>query len=199
MINIKEINERYYKLMAEHLFERWKEEIPNIENRYLENKEEIDNNLIDIFDKLCKEASKLQKEGDKGKTKYIHFSYLRTSIIHNTCRYRIDIYDKKWYVDEIECVKYWEPNFIYKSLFHHMEDIKEDIKKQSKRVKPMVLEKVKLYEGEKYNILTKEYIKELIPKLVKTKGYKEMDKDEEILIMAGEYIDKSEVIYEGRK
>ncbi|MBC2580545.1 hypothetical protein [Clostridium sp. DJ247] len=191
-------NEALQDFIEKYIADRWQEELFVIDERYKKNKEHIDNELISVFDSICKNALKLQNQDKKGDIKYIYISFLRTSIMDNKSFYRIDAYDKNWFLDKEECCTYWNTDFVFNSLFNHIEELEEKKKEYAKKITSMDIERIKLLEALKYNALVTEFIREMIPRLIETEGYIEMGKSLEICILVGEYMDASEIIY-GKK
>lgn len=195
MITLEDKEAERIDFIKKYVGDRWQEEFLAVDERYVKDKENIENRLINSFEALCKKAMELQKEEKKGAIKYIYFSYLRTSIKENKATYRLDAYDENWFLDNEECSTLWNADFIFSSLFKHMEELEESRKPYLKRITAMDIEKIKLIEADKYKVLTNEFIKSLVEKLIETEGYKEMNKDEEICIIAGEYMDVCETLY----
>jgi len=186
-------------LIKKHILPYVEEEIRSIDERYKNDKENIEGELIASFEKLCENAISLQKDGTKGNINYVYISFLRTSIMNNTCTYRLDAYDENWFLDKEECYSLWKPSFIYTSLFSHMEILEEKKIEYGRAITSMDLEKIKFFEAERYHILTVEFIREIMPKLIENPLFKKMGKTESISILIGEYMDKSEILYSGNR
>jgi hypothetical protein len=77
-----------------------------------------------------------------------------------------------------------------------MEELEEKKKEYARKITSMDIEQIKLLEALRYNPLVIEFIREMIPKLIETEGYKEMGKNPNICILAGEYMDANEKLYE---
>lgn len=185
---LREFEEKY-------VVNRWTSEFNEIINKYESNRESIEEEIISKFDLVCKEAIALQEEQLKGKIRYIYLSLLRTSIFENKGQWRIDLYDPNWFLDKEECFINIDLNFIYDSLFSHMEELLEKKKKYGRNITDMDIENIKLKEANKYHILAFEFLKSLIEKFVKISSYENMKKTEDIKILAGEYMDEAKVIY----
>lgn len=181
--------------IEKYVLDRWYEELIVIDKRYRENKEDIEKELIYAFSTVCQNAVKLQEENKKGDIKYIYISFLRTSIMDNKSFYRIDAYDEKWFLDKEECCTYWNTDFVFNSLFTHMQELEEKKKEYARNITSIDIDRIKLLEALRYNTLVIEFMREMIPKLVEIEEYKKMNKSLEIRILAGEYMDISEVIY----
>ena len=179
---LKEFREKY-------VADRYKEELKNILEKYNENKDSIKEKLTSKFNSICQEAVFLQKEGLKGEIKYIYFSMLRTSILENKGEWRIDLYDEKWFVDKEECSINIELDFIYEPLFKHMKELSKKKKEYLRTIKEKDIEYIKLAEANKYHSLALNIIRCILQDFLECASYKEMEKKEDIVIMAGEYMD----------
>lgn len=183
--------------MERYVIDRWQDEILAIDERYAKNKASIEKELTDAFVKVCHQAQLLQQQQRKGSIHYIYFSFLRTSILENKSIYRIDFYDENWFLDNEECCGHWDVDFIYHSLFQHMRELEEKRKAYARKVTAMDIEHFKLFEAFKYNMLVIEFIREQLPALLEQEAFKGVKCSEELHILAGEYMDQSEILYAG--
>jgi len=180
--------------VEKYVLHQWEHELLAIDQRYNQNKANIENGLTAAFAKACEKALKLQDQGPKGDIQYIYLSLLRTSIMNNTAMYRIEAYDQNWYLDQEECYALWEADFIFKSLFQNMNELETKKADYARKITSMDIERIKQNEAIKYHILAVEFIREMLPRLIETDGYKQMGKTLDISIMAGEYMDQSEIL-----
>ena len=174
---------------------RWVDNFLKIDEKYKDNKEKIEADIEQKFNDICKMTSILQESKIKGNIKYIYFSFLRTNIIENKSDYRIDFFDENWFLDKVECSININLDFIFDFLFSHMEELKIRANEYRRSVTQMDIEEIKIIESEKYNFFAIEYLRDIINGLIEIQSYKEMSKSEEVFIMAGEYMDNTELIY----
>lgn len=185
---LKEFQEKY-------VFDRYKEEFKKVIEQYNNDKESIKESLTSKFNSVCKEAIALQGEKKKGEIRYIYFSALRTRILENKGIWRIDLYDKKWFLDKEECSINIDLDFIYEPLFNHMKELLEKKKEYGRTIKNKDIEAIKIGESNKYHGLAFEVIKDMIKSFLGCTQYKELKKKEDIEIWAGEYKDIAVKIY----
>lgn len=188
-------NEALKDFVEKYVKGRWQHEFVAIDKKFRENKASIENGLKAAFESLCNSVLTLQNQNAKGSIRYIYFSFLRTSIMEDNAFYRIDAYDEKWFLDKQECFAMWDADFIFRNLFDHMNEIKTKTGDYARKISPIDVEEIKQCEALKYHTLTTEFIKEMIPMLIECKPYKEMAKAPDINILAGEFMDRSEVLY----
>lgn len=179
---LKELKDKY-------LEDRYKKEFAKIIETYNRDKDSIKENITSKFNSVCKEAVLLQKKELKGEIKYIYFSMLRTSILENKGQWRIDLYDEKWFLDNEECSVNIDLDFIYEALFNNMRELSEKKKEYGRTIKEKDIEYIKLKEANKYHSLALNIIRNTVRNLLQCTFYKEMKKKDDIVIMAGEYMD----------
>lgn len=188
------------KVMAEfktkYVEGRFEEGYPKIEEKIDKHKEVIKEDIICKFKEVCKRAKKMQEENLKNEIKYIYISYLRTSFMQNSGKYRIDLYDDKWFLDKEECSVDIDLSFLYEFLFAHIEELQERKKQYGRTITEMDVENIKLREGDKYHKIGIKLLETLVNDLVECDEYKEMKKSNEISMFAGEYRDEALLIYE---
>ena len=175
---------------------RFYEEASKIYEYFEENKDSIKKEILVSFREGCKKALELQSEGIKQDIKFIYISYLRTSVMDNKSTYRIDFLDNRWFMDKEECSIDLNMDFIYEPLFKHMEELNEKKSEYGRTITEMDIEKIKMKESEKYNMIALNILDGMVEDFINTDEYKEMNKSDEIKIFAGEYMDKVRVLYE---
>lgn len=178
---------------------RFHEESTKIYEEFENNKKSIIQELILKFKEVCKKAINMQEKDLKGEIKYIYMSYLRISLMQSSGIYRIDLYDDKWFLDKEECCVNMDLSFIYEPLFKHMKELLEKRKEYGRTITEMDIEKIKLKEGDKYHRLGIKILESIVNDFVACDEYKEMKKNDEISILAGEYHDEAILIYENLK
>lgn len=76
-----------------------------------------------------------------------------------------------------------------------MDELKEKKKEYGRVITDMDIEAMILMEVDKYHVLVSEFLKGLVEKFLECPAYIELDKAQDIMILVGEYMDASEVIY----
>jgi hypothetical protein len=185
---LKEFEEKY-------VTDTYVDEFEKIIENYKTDRESIKEILISKFNSVCKEAILLQEKELKGEIRYIYFSMLRTRLLEDKGQWRIDLYDEKWFLDKEECQVYIDLDFIYEPLFNHMKELSGKKKEYDGIIKEKDIESIKLREANKYHVLALNVIRDIMQSFLECESYKEMKKKEDIVIMAGEYMDASITIY----
>ena len=189
MIKRADKNQVLKEFQEKYVADRYKGEFKKIIEEYNSNREAIEEKLTLQFDSVCKEAASLQEKKVKMEIKYIYFSMLRTKLLEDKGQWRIDLYDEKWFLDKEECSMDIDLNFMYEPLFKHMKELSEKKKEYLRTIKEKDLEYIKLKEADKYHSLALNIIRGILQDFLECTSYKEMKKKEDIVIMAGEYMD----------
>ncbi|AOR25099.1 hypothetical protein [Clostridium taeniosporum] len=185
---LKEFEEKY-------VHNRYITEFEKIIERYKTNKESIKERLTSKFNSICTEAILLQEKELKGEISSIYFSMLRTKILENKGQWRIDLYDKNWFLDKEECSINIDLDFIYESLFNHMKELSDKKKEYGRTIKEKDIEIIKLREANTYHCFALYIIRDMLKSFLECTAYKKMKKTEDIVIMGGEYMDAAITIY----
>lgn len=182
-----------------HVHNKWMDEFMKVDEIYKNHKENIEENLTSTFNEICRKCIELQEKNLKGNIKYIYFSLLRSSFLEHKGEYRVDLYDENWFLDKEECSINIDLNFVFKPVFEQIENLKEYKKEYRKNITDMDIESMMLIEVDKYNILVVEFLKNMVEQFMKTPSYEEMKKVEDIMVLVGEYMDVSTIIYPPQK
>ena len=194
-LNRDESRKKVEKFYQDYIKNKWIEIFVELDKEYQKNLNVIINDVVRDFSKVCQRVIELQKRNEKGKVKYIYFSFLRTNILADNGDFRVDIYDENWFFDNKQCSGSIDMSFVFKYLFNFIEEIKKNSLENKISMSDIELEKIKLEESERYKILAIEYLKTIVLKMVEDEKYKQMIKDENIYIIAGEYMDECQLIY----
>lgn len=194
-LNRDESRKKVEKFYQDYIKNKWIEIFVELDKEYQKNLNVIINDVVRDFSKVCQRVIELQKRNEKEKVKYIYFSFLRTNILADNGDFRVDIYDENWFLDNKQCSGSIDMSFVFKYLFNFIEKIKKNSLENKISMSDIELEKIKLEESERYKILAIEYLKTIVLKMVEDEKYKQMIKDENIYIIAGEYMDECQLIY----
>lgn len=197
---IQEYKEKLFQEFKDkYVKNRFNNELSTISEKFKNNQEIIENELLSSFKENCKKAEKLQKENLKGKMKYIYFSFLRTNILESKGDWRIDFFDGRWFLDSEECSSDMDFVWIYEDFFKYINKLMDKRKEYGRAIREMDIEKIKLEESNKYNGIAMQILAQLINQFMECDEYKNIDKDEEIIFFAGEYMDDVVILYDGSK
>ncbi|WP_246070686.1 hypothetical protein [Paenibacillus kobensis] len=178
---------------------QWVLDLPNIEAEYIRRQAEIDAAFLASFDEACRQAVRHQQEGRKGEAAYLYISLLRTQVMEWKAGYRIEVYDGNWFMDREDCSTIWEADFIFQPLFDRMEGLKEQLGQYARKVTVMDIEQLMQLELVSYHAWAVELLKEMVPRLLpSSEWYNRMERSHAFKILAGEYRDACELVYDAQ-
>ncbi|WP_068777097.1 hypothetical protein [Paenibacillus sp. FJAT-26967] len=181
--------------LEKHVFHRWQDDLMTIDHTYKEQQADIEAGFVSVFDTVCRQAAGFQDQGGKGGIRYLYFSFMRTSLLDNRPCYRIEAYDENWFMDTADCMAEWQPDFIFDPLLLRMAALEETRKPYARRITSADLDRIKQIEAVKYHLLTAEFIRNMLPRLLACGGYERMSKSPKIAFLAGEYRDQCELLH----
>jgi hypothetical protein len=179
--------------------EGWiEEDVPLLEQEFLDSKKHIIDSLSDSIRKLCLEAKQQQAASRKGLAAYLCISFLRTNILDEHWQYRLDLYDEKFYLDRSECTVDWDSDFIWKYLKARLSQLNTVVHTgmYANKVRERHIEQVKVVMAEQYHKMGMICTKRIIEDAIKVPEYRELPKVENFQIVMGEYRDQNMLIYE---
>lgn len=151
--------------------------------------------FLDSLKEVFAQARRLQEEGKKGKTAFISFSFLYSSLLLGKNGFRIDVYDKDFYLDEQETCTFWEPA----EIFRYVED---DVKCAERRLDSSFVpidsnERIELYNSYLVNYyqITAVLLKDLVKLIESMKAFKEMQNEKVVMVTMGEFMDKFQCMH----
>ena len=166
-----------------------------IRKMYLENKETFTKPFLKTMDCMFQDIIRLQECGKKGKVAYISFSMLYSNLLLDKNSLRIDIYDSNYVCDDVEVVGEWTPEHIFDRCKDDMDKAMRILSSDYIRVEPY--EHRMLYQSyvADYYLLAVVILRDMLPMIKELKTYQHMQKEEEVVVIYGEYMDKGEKIY----
>ena len=160
---------------------------------FAEMKDSASKSLLGVIHDGISQVKVYVDEGEKGKIRYIHFSYLLSEVIRNRLTIKIDFYDEQYFSDISEVDLFWK----YDELFPYIEDdVKQlygEIRKQFAPLLSYELTDVHMPYHAGILLIMREIIKELVAKQEFSKAMKEIC-DSAVMVMYGGYLDKAEII-----
>lgn len=182
-------------LLENHVFDRWQGDLDIISESYIQNQDATIAEFVSSVDSACKKAAELQDAGMKGDIQYIYLSLLRTSLMEYKVSYRIDIHDERWFLDPVECSSHWKAEFIFNPLFQRMRELEAVKSSYARKISTMDIERILQIEAIRYHLFAIEFMRNMVPSILECEGYNLLVKKPNICILAGEYRDRSELLY----
>ncbi|WP_310603817.1 hypothetical protein [Anaerosporobacter sp.] len=151
--------------------------------------------FLRVIENLLQKGIKKQEAGKKGKIAYICIFFLESAVMTGSYQMQIQMYDKNLYFDRNEVSSRWDTSFIMK---YYEKDIEELDKKAKKRIyywRYKEYQKMKLEYAKAYKAIVEVYGMELIRELFELELYKKLEREEDIKVLYGGYLEKLHTIY----
>lgn len=178
------------------LSERYDSHLRLIKDGYQKDGKNLEREYLEMWKKLLAVVNKLQKEGKKGKTKYLVISLLHSSFVTRTYDFRFDVYDKDLYLDSAETCAYWCPVPFFEFIAEDITCFSYHVKDQMIQVTDVEIEEFEMEYAYRYAGIAFSFFCETCKKIFELKEYKEMIKEDRVSIRLGNYIGKSRLIAE---
>lgn len=166
-----------------------------LEAYFQTHKDELLSDFIHSFRRLCRKIKHMQAQGKKKKIGTITYSMLRTELSEGRPIYLLDAYDTSWFLDRIECQDEYHAGW----AFQFLDVVENDLETISKTYMGTItipdIERIKLQLAEKYNQYVVSLARYAMPQAIALPEYAEIEKEEELDILVGEYFDTSEIVY----
>lgn len=166
-----------------------------LEDYYQKHKDTLAAEFIQSFRQACLKIKEMQSRGQKGKIGYITYSMLRTAIMEGQGTHIVDAYDKYWFFDGQECRAAYDAGWAFGFLDRLAQEMEEGRKVYGGILSTPDIENIKLKEAGKYNQYVVELARYAMPGAAALKEFAEIERDEELEVRVGEYMDISEVVY----
>lgn len=179
----------------ELLSDRYMDNLNKIEIEFFDNKQKILSELTDAFDQLFKKGIELQRKNEKEKIGFISIFYLKSSIVTGSYEIMINLYDKSYYFDRKEVSACWKPMFIIRYFIDDIEYLQKAIKTKIIRPQRYEIDKIKMQYCNDYFKVIECFLEKYIDEITSLDSFNKLQKEEDIKITLGEYLDKSITLY----
>lgn len=165
-----------------------------IEKRVLHDLSVIGLTFKREIDHVYKKYRVMAEKGTVGSLEWIYISFLRTSLVDRSSCYRIDFYDSRGCLSEIECAGSWDCDIVFNFYYDILGEIEERAKKKTI---------LKIYEATNVVNDLASYFRQLSDQLI-TEIIQSMHTDftkmvtgkNSIKVMMGDFLDDSELVLE---
>lgn len=152
-------------------------------------------NKLDILKIINEKIILLQKEQNKRKIGYLYISYLRSSLLTQTYDFRIDFYDKNFYLDENPIYTYIPLDFIFSYYNNDIFYLIENMKKAFIRLQQYEIELVQKKYAFYYYKISAKFFADLADEIFNMSSFFELQMEKEVKVIFGEYMDKGILLY----
>jgi hypothetical protein len=145
-----------------------------------------------VLNNIYSQYIKLQDTGKVGILKWIYLSFLHTSFLDHSPCFKIDFYDTRDCISEIECTGLWEFKYIFDCYYNIENEIIERLNKQT-RVLRHEINDMLIQLQQKFLYLADAWIITIIKNILKEDDVFILN-ESIVKFMLGEYLDNSELI-----
>ncbi|MCL1989455.1 MAG: pentapeptide repeat-containing protein [Defluviitaleaceae bacterium] len=165
---------------------------------YLDEHEgELVGKFVRCFETYCQKIINMQEKGKKDALSYLHFSLLRTNILAKHYVFRIDAYNKDWYLDEQACVGEYDVSDLFSFMNGYEKDLEKErhISPYAPHISAADVKSLLLEESSKYTDIIIELIRLALKEAVKTMAYQAVLREDLFVIQVGEFRDVNYTVY----
>ncbi|MBC2580554.1 pentapeptide repeat-containing protein [Clostridium sp. DJ247] len=166
-----------------------------LEEYFHKHKEELALDFIKSFKNICIKIREMQLTKEKEKIAYITYSMLRTEILEKNFVHIIEAFNSFWFFDQKECEVKYDASWAFKFLDHLWTELEEQRKVYMNLITSSDIEKIILKEAEKYNQYIIALGRYALEKAAALKEFQDIEKEQELEVRIGEYMDVSEIVY----
>lgn len=157
---------------------------------YKENEEAILQNFQNVLEKLYRTAAEMQIGGSKGAVAYLGICYCLSSAYTGNYEFRLDMYDKEFYLDENESCVYWMPDFINTYLERDIAYFRKTIKEKVPRVKEYEERQFIIGYMRNYMYIVLEFLRQKLYGTLEKIEKGDIRTSEDFTVFFGEYMGK---------
>lgn len=161
---------------------------------YKENEETILQTFQQTLEKLYQMAAEIQTKGKKEALSYLGISYCLSSAYTGNYEFRLDVYDKELYLDEIECCVYWKPDFIHTCLERDIAYFSKKIKEKIPRVREYEERQFIMAYMRNYMYIVLEFLRQKLPEVLERIKRDNVKISEDFKVFFGEYMGNCTIV-----
>lgn len=156
--------------------------------------QEMVSELLTAIKQVMERTAALQKLGEKGKLRYLMFSYLHSGMFLGRDIIRVDAMDQGFYSDPAESAAYLNLNGIYGCFEEDITEIEKEMSKVFPRIQEYEVDLIR-YEYEIYYHQTaREFLKVMLAELDEETLLAGIEREDKVQILFGEYMDSADVL-----
>lgn len=171
---------------------RCKEVSTDLELHLEEHLPELIDSFHDCTGLLLKEFFDAEKRGVHGALAWIYLSYLRSGVLNHTECIRVDCYDEKDRISDIETAKNWDFAYVWESFYGICVELEHEFGDQT-RVRVYELDLLVYELAEHFYNLTKSFLGAIVQKWLEKYGMPLMA-GQKVNFMMGEFMDRAEFV-----
>lgn len=186
--------EEIYAAGLEIMSEQYAQNLADIKKKIDMDIDAIDQEFLEICDKLFVNCIEQQEKLQKDPVKYIDIAHLASSRITGTHDFGIFLYSALCYLDLTDTSVLWHPDFIYSYLDADRELFTKRIKQKFVRVRDHEIEEFMERYTSAYDSVAVAYFLHAAPLMLNLSSFSALTKAEGFKIRLGKYMEQMKVI-----
>ncbi len=155
--------------------------------------------LKTIITKTLEDVDVLQKQQQKGRIKYMSFSFLNYCIYFDRLECRMDILDDSFYLDMQETAGYYNPQFMQTRYLSDLNCFNQKMEKRFVRIQDYERMDISREYAKYYDSVIFKMIESLSPLIIKTIRESGVLMADGFKIIYGEHMDRATVLFTEEK
>ncbi|WP_268625021.1 hypothetical protein [Paenibacillus alvei] len=172
-----------------------KTHLQKLDDYFQLHQEQLSQAFVESFSKLCRCIRDRQDRGDMGPVGYITYSMLRTELLHHRWMCLVEASDKRWFLD----ANRYEEGYDAAWLFSFWEELHRVLDQERRKymglINPADVELIALEQAAEFYRYLIRLATHAMPQAVQLTEYWDMDKEDDLEVRVGEYLDISELVY----
>lgn len=158
--------------------------------------EKIWNEIKEILDEVSEKIVMGQREGKKGKIKYLSFNFLQLSSYTNKLQWYITAFDENFYIDEQDVGIYYSPIYLNEKYLHELEYMNKILRQKYIRIQNYEWDMIKRVYAVYYDSIMQVLLENLLEMMREYIATSDICISNTVLIIYGQYMDEAKILYE---
>lgn len=151
--------------------------------------------FLQAVDSVLTLGYQMQQRKEKEAITFLYIFYLKSSLLTGTYEFQINLFDKRFYFDKQECYGFWIPRLFVKYFEEDLTNFYEKARKHLIQFGYAAKQDVKLRYYDAYLAMIGQFIIKEGPELAKLSSFQKLEKEEDIRILFGGYMDRGIRVY----
>lgn len=151
--------------------------------------------FLQAVDSVLTLGYQMQQRKEKEAIAFLYIFYLKSSLLTGTYEFQINLFDKRFYFDKQECYGFWIPRLFVKYFEEDLTNFYEKARKHLIQFGYAGKQEVKLRYYDAYLAMIGQFIIKEGPELAKLSSFQKLEKEEDIRILFGGYMDRGIRVY----
>ena len=177
------------------LAERFEASARLIHQNYMQKRVAIEQDFLNTYSQVFSNAIRLQAVGRKQPVQWICTSYLRSSILTGDPKLHIGLYDASFVLDKSEIEGYWHTGFLFQCIREDMVYLTQQLRKEFTHVMVYEIKDLSIQYSQLFFALAEFIYDDLIPLLIESPCFLDMEKAAPVHFTFGEYLDRGRIVY----